>query len=118
MSAAEGGVSKPTRQYRFGMDHEGRLKQRDLDGLRAVLNAWDPIGVYQSESAGEGEPLEWPEDEYDCLRWPLVSLLQRNASRSHVAEFLRNELRHHFGLDASVTEEVLDQLFVWWQTVR
>jgi hypothetical protein len=100
------------------MDPERRLRQRDLDGLRAVLNAWDPIGVYQSELAGDDDPLEWPEDEYDCLRGPLVSLLERGASRSAVAEFLGNELRQHFGMDAPVTEELLDRLFVWWQAGR
>jgi hypothetical protein len=92
------------------MHPEGRLKQRDLDGVRAVLNAWDPIGVYQHPA----EPLQWPEDEYDCLRWPLVSLLQQSASRLEVAAFLRKELQQHFGVDAPITDDLLNELFAWW----
>lgn len=100
------------------MGSHGRLKERDLDGLRAILNAWDPIGVYLHEPAGgDGYP-EWPEDEYDCLRWPLVSRLEQGATRIDLDDFLRHELHHHFGVNGSVTEDVLDQLFAWWETVR
>ena len=100
------------------MDSEGHLKERDLEGLRAVLNVWDPIGVYQSESPSEDEAVEWPEDEYDCLRWPLVSRLHRGASRLEIAGFLRSELHDHFGVDALVTHQVLDDLFAWWEIRR
>jgi len=96
------------------MHSEGRLKQRDFDGLRALLNSWDPIGVYQADPS---ELLEWPEDEYDCLLSPLVSQLQRGASRVDVADFLRHELQHHFGVVAPATD-VVDELFAWWETVR
>jgi hypothetical protein len=101
------------------MDSERRLKERDLDALRTVLNEWDPIGVYLPERPGQGEPRVWaPEDEYDHLRWPLVARLQRGESRSSIADFLRKELRTHYGLASPVTEDVLDGLLAWWRTVR
>jgi hypothetical protein len=100
------------------MDSHGRLKERDLDGLRAVLNAWDPIGVYLPDPADRDGHPEWPEDEYDCLRWPLVSRLERGATRIEIADFLRHELRSHFGVNGSVTDDALDQLLAWWETVR
>jgi hypothetical protein len=91
------------------MDSERRLTERDLSGLRVVLNEWDPIGVIGADSDG-------PEDEYDCLRWPLVSRFQRGASRTEVANFLREELQDHFGLNGSVSDETIDRLFSWWET--
>jgi hypothetical protein len=93
------------------MEPNQRLTERDLLSLRVVLNEWDPIGVIDADSEG-------PEDEYDCLRWPLVARFQRDASRNEVAGFLRAELHHHFGLDAPVTDHLLDQLFAWWETPR
>jgi hypothetical protein len=93
------------------MEPDQRLTERDLSGLRVVLNDWDPIGVVGADSDG-------PEDEYDCLRWPLVSRFQRDASRTEVGDFLRTELHDHFGLDVLVTDKLLDQLFAWWETAR
>ena len=92
------------------MRAEVRLKERDLQGLRSVLNAWGPIGVVHDHPIAAN-------DEYDCLRWPLVEMFRRNASRSEVAEYLRIELRDHFGLGGEATDEVLDELFAWWQTI-
>jgi hypothetical protein len=80
-----------------------------------VLNAWDPIGVYLSDPSVS---LEWPEDEYDRLQWPLVSRLQEGASPLDVADFLRRELLDHFGVDAPIADDLLDQLFAWWGKVR
>ena len=100
------------------MEPEARLQQRDLDGLRAVLNAWDPIGVYLLVASDGGEPVSWPEDEYGCLRPSLISLFRRGASRDEITAFLQSELHHHFGLDATVTDDVVDRLSDWWATAE
>lgn len=98
------------------MDSDERLKERDLDGLRAVLNEWDPIGVYRAPAAAESAMPEWSIDEYDCLRWPLVSRLRDGASRMELADFLQDELTHHFGLagESSDDDPVLNRLQTWW----
>lgn len=57
-------------------------------GLRDLLNEWDPIGV-----------ADVAHDEYDCLIEPLLSMLAGGARRAEIAEYLRSELRDHFGLD-------------------
>ena len=93
------------------MEPESRLKERDLEGLRSVLNDWDPIGVYSGPDGPEDD------GEYDCLRWPLVARLQRGASRQELAGFLQEELTQHFGLGGKVTDDdpVLDRLLAWWK---
>jgi len=98
------------------MHPEVHLEQREVNGLRVVLNAWDPIGVYQPSAPGEPDSIDWPEDEYDCLRSPLVSRLESGASRLEIADFLRNELHDHFGVTAPITDDLLDGLFEWWKT--
>lgn len=85
--------------------------------LREILNGWDPIGVYAAAEPGDEEWL--PEDEYDCIREPLITRLNRGDDRAQVATFLRQELRDHFGLpNALVAQEFVDQVFAWWETVR
>lgn len=92
------------------MEPESRLRERDLEGLRSVLNGWDPIGVYGGPDGSADE------DEYDCLRWPVVSLLHRGASRRELASYLESELDQHFGIGGEVSEDdaVLDRLLAWW----
>lgn len=100
------------------MNSGERLKERDLDGLRAVLNEWDPIGVYGPTTEAEIAEPEWPADEYDCLRWPLVSRLRGGASRRELADFLEQELNQHFGIGGEVSDDdpVLDRLQAWWES--
>lgn len=62
---------------------------------------------------------EGPEDEYDCIRDPLISHLLRGDSRHEVAAFLREELTGHFGLEPRlVSTNVLDRIFDWWESVK
>ncbi len=75
------------------------------DGLRHLLNEWDPIGVVDDV-----------QDEYDCMLAPLLKRLRSGADRSEIGEFLRHELEDHFGLDAlglrpdAMAVRVID----WW----
>lgn len=58
-------------------------------------------------------------DEYDCIRDPLISHLLRGDGRSDVAEFLRDELTKHFGLEPwLVTTDLIDRIFDWWESVK
>ena len=57
--------------------------------LRVLLNDWDPIGV------GSGGP----DDEYDCLLWPVLRMLEDNAGVDTLTSFLTVELHDHFGVD-------------------
>jgi hypothetical protein len=90
-----------------------RRAQREL---RDLLNEWDPIGVFDPADDDEES---WPVDEYNCIRDPLISHLLRGDNRSEVAEFLRNELTSHFGLEPLlVTPNIIDRIFAWWESVR
>ncbi|MFC8588518.1 hypothetical protein ACFUGD_28770 [Streptomyces sp. NPDC057217] len=77
------------------------------DGLRQLLNVWDPIGVAD----------EVP-DEYDCMHAPLLRRLRDGAGRAEIAAFLRHELVDHFGLapGPSDPEETAARLVTWWTT--
>jgi hypothetical protein len=80
------------------------------------LNEWDPIGVFEPGDEDDGSG---PVDEYDCIRDRLLSHLLRGDSRYEVAEFLRDELTGHFGLEPwLVTTDVIDRIFDWWESVR
>jgi hypothetical protein len=82
---------------------------RDRDGLRQLLNEWDPIGVYNRAT-------DFPPDEYNCLQAPLVGLLAGGADSASVAAFLERELSGHFGLDPrrSRPEEFAARLVTWF----
>jgi hypothetical protein len=67
-----------------------RLPSRaQLEELRDLLCAWDPIGVIEYASR----------DEYDCVMSPLLVRLRRGESPEQIGLFLNEMIRHHFGLD-------------------
>ncbi|MFE9649311.1 hypothetical protein ACFYO0_35375 [Streptomyces sp. NPDC006365] len=74
------------------------------DGLRHLLNEWDPIGVADAVN-----------DEYDCMIAPLLSRLHRGAGRAEISEFLWSEMGDHFGLAPTRQEidNMADRLVVW-----
>lgn len=84
----------------------------DWRGLQRLLNEWDPIGVRPK--------LGGPEDEYDCMLGPLLTLLSGGASETEIGSFLRAELSGHFGLDPgySQPETFAARLLAWWSVER
>lgn len=98
------------------MEHDAAWARQTQRELRALLNEWDPIGVFDPE---EEDEVAGPVDEYDCIRDPLISHLLRGDSRYEVAEFLRDELTTHFGLAPwLVTTTLIDRIFDWWESVK
>jgi hypothetical protein len=81
------------------------------DGLRYLLNRWDPIAIYD-------EALNFPPDEYDCLIGPLITRLARHESRATLSEYLWNQIEDHFGLDPvrCGTDSFADCLLAWYAT--
>ncbi|MDQ0792825.1 hypothetical protein [Streptomyces sp. B1I3] len=78
------------------------------NGLRHLLNEWDPIGVADDV-----------QDEYDCMLAPLLQQLRVGADQTGIGEFLRHELEDHFGLDTLGTlglrpETMAARVIVWW----
>jgi hypothetical protein len=62
------------------------LRQRGRE-LRALLNEWDPIGVGPSG----------PSDEYDCLLWPIMRMLEDGIGQEQLVSSLKNQFTEHFG---------------------
>lgn len=84
--------------------------------LRGILNEWDPLGVSAVVPHGDAD---WPDDEYDCLRDPILSGLLNGADRSVIAKLLGDELEGHFSLPSRlVTATILDRIFEWWGSVK
>ncbi|MFF9376149.1 hypothetical protein ACF1BB_16540 [Streptomyces griseoluteus] len=75
------------------------------DGLRRLLNEWDPLDVAEDV-----------QDEYDCMLGQLFLLLRTGADQQRIDGFLREDLTHHFGLDPrfSGTESMAARLRAWW----
>ncbi len=65
-----------------------RPSDAELDELRDLLCAWDPIGVIPGA----------PRDEYDCVMAPLIGWLRRGESPEQIALYLEEMIRDHFGL--------------------
>ncbi|WP_432055342.1 hypothetical protein [Streptomyces sp. bgisy022] len=79
------------------------------DGLRLLLDEWDPVGVAD----------EAP-DEYDCLLAPLLHRLGSGADEEQIGRFLRHELEDHFGLDPQALrpEAMAGRVMAWWAAHR
>jgi len=83
--------------------HRERSKEQ-MSELRELLCDWDPIGVMANP--------DWPRDEYDCLIGPLLQRLSQGASAVEIADYLRDEITEHFGLNeadyqfASIAERI------------
>ncbi|MBF9072846.1 hypothetical protein [Streptacidiphilus fuscans] len=75
------------------------------NGLRHLLNEWDPIGVADAV-----------QDEYDCMLAPLLQRLRRGTDEAEIDEFLRHELEDHFGLTPlpSEPEGMATRVMSWW----
>lgn len=98
------------------MQHDAKWARRAQRELRDLLNEWDPLGVFDPDDDDHNLGVV---DEYDCIRDPLIAHLLRGDSRTQVAEFLRDELRGHFGLEPSrSTTHFIDRVFEWWESAR
>lgn len=88
-----------------------RAAKQQMAELGALVNAWDPIGVFD-----EDEEDAWPEDEYDCLVGPLLSRLQRGAGAREIREHLARELVDHFGLgpEVATSTEFPERVVRWY----
>ncbi len=76
-----------------------------------------PRGVYEPAKPGDEQWL--PDDEYDCIRDPMLSRLLRGDDRSEFAAFLRQELEDHFGMPTWARHDDADRrIFDWWEAVR
>ncbi|MGW0771947.1 hypothetical protein [Streptomyces sp. NPDC002676] len=75
------------------------------NGLRHLLNEWDPIGVADDV-----------QDEYDCMLAPLLQRLQGGSDQAEIGEFLRHELEDHFRLTPlpSEPEAMAARVMSWW----
>ncbi|MEU1045111.1 hypothetical protein ABZ400_08140 [Streptomyces sp. NPDC005897] len=75
------------------------------NGLRHLLNEWDPIGVADAV-----------QDEYNCMLAPLLQRLRQGADQAEIGEFLWHELEDHFGLTPmpSEPEAMAARLMSWW----
>ncbi|WP_051723202.1 hypothetical protein [Streptomyces albus] len=75
------------------------------NGLRQLLNEWDPIGVADEVR-----------DEYDCMLAPLLQRLRSGAGQAEIREFLRRELEDHFGLNPRGLrpDAMAARVTAWW----
>ena len=63
--------------------------------LRAMINAWDPIGLIACGT---------PEDEYDCITHRVLGLLHSQADAAAISKSLATFLPYHFGSAPSAPE--------------
>jgi len=83
------------------------MRQRGRE-LRALLNEWNPIGIRLGAA----------DDEYDCLLWPLMRLLEQGSTGDAIVTYLTSELRDHFGLSPNErgTAEFAERAKAWFES--
>jgi len=78
----------------------------DFFALRAILNKHDIIGFMP----------DLPEDEYDCINYSLLSLLNQNKDLESIKGLLKSEIIEHFGLNNNqrFIDKLASDIFEWW----
>ena len=91
------------------MSSHKKSSKEEWAELRNLLCDWDPIGVM-------ADP-EWPRDEYDCLIGPVLHRLMEGVSAIELADYLRNEITDHFGLNEADYdfESVARRITTWFR---
>jgi len=79
--------------------------KRLFSELRARLVEWDPIGA-----VGAGAP----EDEYDCVVWPILRELEEGATARELASYLVAEFNDHFGVRVEHANEFARATRAWY----
>lgn len=93
--------------------HDVAWARRAQRELGALLNEWDPIGVFDAEDEVRDPGAA---AEYDCICDALISHLLQGEGRHEIASLLGDELTDHFGLGAwTETSDVVDRIFEWWE---
>ena len=90
------------------MDHK-IIKQQQKE-LRMILNEWNFLAV----------AIAGPQDEYDCMLGPLLTLLHNGADENEVRDFIKKERKEHFGLpeESPSLEPTLQKIFTWWKKYK
>lgn len=87
--------------------HDIKLQQKEL---RIILNKWGFIGFNEV----------MPEDEYDCLRDSILSILHKDGTNKvSLKNTIKEELSGHFGMPEIEDKEIdgqVDKIWVWWLT--
>lgn len=77
--------------------------------VKRALRAWDPMGVYGSDSGA-------PDDEYEGYSATVVALLDRG-SKPDLMTYLEKACVEHLEVpfDARKTEAMVDELMKFWR---
>jgi len=84
-----------------------RIRFRGAE-LRGLLLEWDPMALMP----------EAPDDEYECLLWPLLGMLERNVPVSEIAAYVQKWLLEHWGVDAPRRRalQFAERAKIWFDT--
>jgi hypothetical protein len=87
------------------MDSRAKQIKLEADAIRAIVNAWNPIGC------------ECPPDEYDCLVDQIVGALHRGTTEAGLRKFIISEFADHFGMTVAASEvsRVAKRIVTWWE---
>jgi hypothetical protein len=92
--------------------HFATFDERSI-ALAEILQAWDVLGVYQSEIRPDDDM------EYDGLVAPIRSWLEEGAGPEELSSRLVRLLRREFGLDypdEAGEVEFMRKVHAWWST--
>lgn len=83
---------------------QSRARWREI---RSLVNDWDPIDLITYGA---------PEDEYECVVGPLISLLEQSSTSEEIASFLECEFAEHFGVPGVDASAFAERARLWYRT--
>ena len=89
----------------------GSARPTDRERVSALLDEWDPIGVYDDADG------EWPAGEYSRLVDPVLAMLHRGTDPLALAGYLNRDAGESMGLSAPDDAlGVAERLVAWWRS--
>lgn len=87
-----------------------KLIKTEEKELNQILNEWDPIGILPFDG--------WPNNEYDCFIFPILSILHKDQGREKLESFIDEHLTEHMGMNSYEEDikQISDKILLWWNS--
>ena len=89
-------------------DHPERENIHRAGELSALLDEWDPLGVYEGD-----EEISRPPGEYSDLVWPIIRMLNEGATAEPLARGIRDAVETNYEVSGVFVMPFAQRLVEW-----